>query len=251
MSPDDILARVLYRDGLLLVIDKPHGIAVHRGPKGGASLEDSFEHLRFGLPRNPALAHRLDRETSGCLVLGRHHKALEKLGKLFKQGAISKTYWALVEGGPAADEGLIDKPLGRRDPDRGWWMKVDPQGQPSQTRWRVLGRGRIADKPVAWLEMSPLTGRTHQLRVHAASEGWAIYGDSVYGAVPLNGPRLHLHARRVEIPMKRDGAPVTARAPVPPHMREAIAACGGGALVSDAGEGHIGLNARAGGADHE
>lgn len=226
MSPDEILARVLYRDGLLLVIDKPHGIAVHRGPKGGASLEDSFEHLRFGLPRNPALAHRLDRETSGCLVLGRHHKALEKLGKLFKQGAVSKTYWAVVEGGPQADEGLIDKPLARRDPERGWWMKVDSQGQPSQTRWRVMGRGQLADKPLTWLEMSPLTGRTHQLRVHAASEGWAISGDSVYGAVPLGGPRLHLHARRVEIPIKRDGAPVVAQSPVPPHMREALAACG-------------------------
>jgi tRNA pseudouridine32 synthase/23S rRNA pseudouridine746 synthase len=226
MSPDDILARVLYRDGLLLVIDKPHGIAVHRGPKGGGSLEDSFEHLRFGLPRNPALAHRLDRETSGCLVLGRHHKALEKLGKLFKQGAVAKTYWAVVEGGPEADEGLIDKPLGRPDPERGWWMNIDPQGQPSQTRWRVRGRGRLGEKPVTWLEMSPLTGRTHQLRVHAASEGWSILGDSVYGAVPLGGPTLHLHARRVEIPMKKEGPPVAAEAPVPEHMREALAACG-------------------------
>src|SRR6185437_14726756 len=99
MTPEDILARVLYRDGLVLVINKPHGIAVHRGPKGGASLEDDFEALRFGLPRNPALAHRLDRETSGCLVLGRHHKALEKLGKLFKAGRIGKTYWAIVERG--------------------------------------------------------------------------------------------------------------------------------------------------------
>jgi tRNA pseudouridine32 synthase/23S rRNA pseudouridine746 synthase len=226
MSPEDILVRVLYRDGLLLVIDKPYGIAVHRGPKGGESLEDAFAHLRYGLPRNPALAHRLDRETSGCLVLGRHHKALEKLGKLFKQGKIAKTYWAVVEGGPEADEGLIDKPLGRRDPERGWWMKVDAQGQPSQTRWRVRGRGRLADKALTWLEMSPLTGRTHQLRVHAESEGWPILGDSVYGARALDGPRLHLLARRVEIPLKKDGPPIAAQAPVPLHMREALAACG-------------------------
>ena len=101
-------ARLLYRDGLMLVIDKPAGVAVHRGPKGGASLEDDFDALRFGLPRKPALAHRLDRDTAGCLVLGRHHKALEKLGLLFKQGKISKTYWAIVAGGPAE----------RRRPDR-------------------------------------------------------------------------------------------------------------------------------------
>ena len=115
MTPEETRARLLYRDGLMLVIDKPAGIAVHRGPKGGACLEDHFDALRFGLPRSPALAHRLDRDTAGCLVLGRHHKALEKLGLLFKQGKIAKTYWAIVAGAPADDEGLIDKPLGRLD----------------------------------------------------------------------------------------------------------------------------------------
>ena len=125
----------------MLVIDKPAGIAVHKGPKGGESLEDSFDALRFGLPRNPALAHRLDRETSGCLVLGRHHKALEKLGLLFKQGKIAKTYWALVEGGPEADEGLIDLPLGRLDATRGWWMKVDPARSAGADALARAGRG--------------------------------------------------------------------------------------------------------------
>lgn len=226
MTPEAILARVLYRDGLILVLDKPHGIAVHRGPKGGASLEDDFDALRFGLPRKPSLAHQLDRETSGCLVLGRHHKALEKLGLLFKQGRIAKTYWAIVEGGPEADEGLIDKPLGRRDPQRGWWMKVEPAGAPSQTWWRTLGRGVLAGKPITWLEMSPLTGRTHQLRVHAASEGWPILGDAIYGARALDGPSLHLHARRVEIPLAKGKPTIVAEAPVPPHMAEALTACG-------------------------
>jgi tRNA pseudouridine32 synthase/23S rRNA pseudouridine746 synthase len=155
-------------------------------------------------------------------VLGRHHKALEKLGTLFKQGRIAKTYWAVVEGGPVEDSGLIDKPLGRRDPDRGWWMKVDPAGQPSQTRWRVLGRAQR----LTWLEMSPLTGRTHQIRVHAASEGWPLLGDSIYGARPLDGPVLHLHARRVEIPLKAGAVAITVEAPLPPHMHEALAACG-------------------------
>ena len=136
-----MLARLLYRDGLMLVIDKPAGFAVHRGPKGGESLEDHFDALRFGLPRNPALAHRLDKDTSGCLVLGRHRKALALLGKLFKQGKIGKTYWAVVEGSPSEDEGRIDIPLGKLDETRGWWMKPDLHGQPAVTTWKVMGRG--------------------------------------------------------------------------------------------------------------
>ena len=93
-----------------------------------------------------------------------------------------------------------------------------------------MGRGRLADKPLTWLEMSPLTGRTHQLRVHAESEGWPISGDSVYGARALDGPKLHLLARRVEIPLKKDGPPIVAQAPVPEHMREALLACGATAI---------------------
>lgn len=227
----DLHARLLHRDGLMLVIDKPAGLAVHRGPKaeaGEPNLETYLGQLMFGLPRAPALAHRLDRDTSGCLVLGRHRKALEKLGLLFKQGRISKTYWAIVEGDPAADEGLVDLPLGRRDPDRGWWMKVDPAGLPSQTRWQVLGRGRdpATSLPIAWLGLEPLTGRTHQLRVHCAAQGWPILGDAVYGIAPRSGgPSLHLHAREVTIPLPRD-APVRVVAPVPAHMRDRLVACG-------------------------
>ena len=147
VTPEEITARLLYRDGLMLVIDKPAGFAVHKGPKGGESLEDHFGALRFGLPRAPALAHRLDRDTSGCLVLGRHRKALAELGRLFKSGRIAKTYWAVVEGGPVEDEGRIDLPLGRKDATRGWWMKHDPQGQPAVTTWKVLGRMEHAAGP--------------------------------------------------------------------------------------------------------
>ena len=86
MTPEETRARLLYRDGLMLVLDKPAGIAVHRGPKGGANLEDDFDALRFGLPRKPALAHRLDRDTAGCLVLGRHHKALGEVGAAVQAG---------------------------------------------------------------------------------------------------------------------------------------------------------------------
>ena len=182
MTPEETRARLLYRDGLMLVLDKPAGVAVHAGPKGGASLEDDFDALRFGLPRRPALAHRLDRDTAGCLVLGRHHKALETLGLLFKQGKIAKTYWAIVAGAPESEEGTIDLPLGRLDDKIGWWMKVDPNGQKSLTLWRVKGRGTWRGAPIAWLELEPKTGRTHQLRVHCASQGWPIFGDAIYGA---------------------------------------------------------------------
>jgi tRNA pseudouridine32 synthase/23S rRNA pseudouridine746 synthase len=220
LTTEEINARLLYRDGLVLVLDKPAGIAVHRGPKGGENLEDFFHVLRFGLPRNPALAHRLDRDTSGCLVLGRHHKALEKLGLLFKQGKIGKTYWAIVEGAPAQDEGLIDLPLARLDESRGWWMKVDPQGQPSQTQWRVLERSREH----AFLGLTPLTGRTHQLRVHCAALGWPILGDKIYGHGGAMG--LQLHARKVTIPLYKNKESISVEAPAPKPMRAALTACG-------------------------
>ncbi len=314
-------ARILYRDGLMLVIDKPAGLPVHRGPKGGASLEDFFDALRFGLPRPPALAHRLDKETSGCLVLGRHRKALAHLGLLFKHGKVGKTYWAVVEGGPDAAEGVIELPLGRLDATRGWWMKPDPKGMPAVTAWRVLGRavrgganvgervgegsdkvfgagklehswhpppplrGRVgeggidavgypppgshaakltqaaqaclrgdptspsggevkktgafeetnesvplpsrAERSITWLALEPLTGRTHQLRVHCAAMGWPILGDNIYGNGPrFGGPGLHLHAREIVVPLSKNREPARVIAPVPVHMREALSACG-------------------------
>jgi tRNA pseudouridine32 synthase/23S rRNA pseudouridine746 synthase len=223
MTPEEMLGRLLYRDGLMLVIDKPAAFAVHRGPKGGGSLEDHFDALRFGLPRAPALAHRLDRDTSGCLVLGRHRKALALLGKLFKQGKIGKTYWAVVEGTVDADAGQIDIALGKLDESRGWWMKPDPHGQPAVTTWKVMGRG----SGLAWLALEPLTGRTHQLRVHCAEMGWPILGDNIYGRAPrTGGPPLHLHSREIVVPIFKNKPPVAVTAPVPAHMREALAACG-------------------------
>jgi tRNA pseudouridine32 synthase/23S rRNA pseudouridine746 synthase len=264
MSPEEMLARVLYRDGLMLVIDKPAGQAVHPGPKGGPSFQDYFDALRFGMPRPPGLAHRLDRDTSGCLVLGRHRKALAHLGALFRHGRVRKLYWAMVEGGPEAGEGRIDLPLGRLDAARGWWQKPDPNGQPAVTTWRVMGRhpspegggsprsggvgGELHDdtpppgslrsppSPAArgrdrrtWLALEPLTGRTHQLRVHCAAMGWPVVGDSIYGTAPrTGGPPLQLHAREVVVPLYPKCEPVRVVAPVPAHMRDALAACGWG-----------------------
>jgi tRNA pseudouridine32 synthase / 23S rRNA pseudouridine746 synthase len=233
ITPEQMVSRLLYRDGLMLVIDKPAGFAVHRGPKGGESLEDHFGALRFGLPRAPALAHRLDRDTSGCLVLGRHRKALAQLGKLFKTGAIGKTYWAVVEGGPQAEEGQIELPLGRRDVSRGWWMKHDPSGQPAVTKWKVMGRNRLtsarSDEGTAltWLALEPLTGRTHQLRVHCSALGWPIVGDAIYGTAPrTGGPPLHLYAREVVVPLYKNHPPIRVVAPIPEHMRAALSQCG-------------------------
>src|SRR5262244_4385130 len=163
ITADDMLARVLYRDGLMLIVDKPAGLPVHRGPKGGVSLEDYFDALRFGLPRPPALAHRLDKDTSGCLVLGRHRKALAALGRLFKGGQVEKSYWAVVAGGPPQDHGRIELPLGRKDATRGWWMKHDPSGQPAVTTWKVMGRTRFPSTggdesgSLTWLALEPLT----------------------------------------------------------------------------------------------
>jgi tRNA pseudouridine32 synthase/23S rRNA pseudouridine746 synthase len=153
-------------------------------------------------------------------VLGRHHKALEKLGLLFKQGKIAKTYWAVVDGAPEADAGLIDLPLGRLDATRGWWMKVDPLGQPSKTRYAVLGRagGR------ALLALEPLTGRTHQLRVHCAALGFPIVGDPIYGTGRGGAERLHLHARAIIIPLYKNKDPILVEAPAPPDMGPSLAA---------------------------
>jgi tRNA pseudouridine32 synthase / 23S rRNA pseudouridine746 synthase len=278
LTADEILSRVLHRDGLMLVIDKPAGLPVHRGPKGGANLESSFDALRFGLPRPPVLAHRLDKDTSGCLVLGRHRKATASLGLLFKHGRISKTYWAVIEGGPAEDEGTIDMPLGRLNAERGWWQKPDPEGQSAVTNWKVLGRSYFSPPPCGkgsgvgvshddtarvdpppqpsptrgegadraspddaikfdeaksnivkftWLALEPVTGRTHQLRVHSAAMGWPIVGDNIYGNGPRFGePRLHLHSREIVIPISRNKDPVRVMAPAPAHMQERLRVCG-------------------------
>ena len=210
---------VLYRDGLILVIDKPAGIAVHPGPGGGPDLESGFDALRFGLPHPPALAHRLDRDTSGCLVLGRHPKALRRLGALFSERKVAKAYWAIVDGHPAKDFGRIETGLRKLTRGSGWRMVVDTDGQRAVTDYRVLG----ADGRSAWLELRPRTGRTHQIRVHCAALGCAVTGDPVYGRG--NGP-LQLHARAISLPLYPAKPPIEVMAPPSPHMLAALARLG-------------------------
>jgi tRNA pseudouridine32 synthase / 23S rRNA pseudouridine746 synthase len=212
-----LLARLLYRDAMMLVIDKPAGLPVHAGPKGGDNIENYFEALRFGLPRLPGLAHRLDRETSGCLILGRHRQALARLGKAFQHGKIEKTYLALVNGVPVKKSGRINAPLAKQTTDkRQWWMQVDvSNGQTAITDYTVLSHTNTHSV----IEFYPRTGRTHQIRVHSAHLGCALVGDKAYG-IAGDTAALMLHARAVTIPLYPNKPAITVTAPIPAHIAE-------------------------------
>ncbi len=226
VSAEEILARLLYRDGMILVINKPPGIPVHAGFGGGPNLEQSFPHLAFGLSRPPSLAHRLDRDTSGCLVLGRHNKALRQVGDLFAAGKVRKTYWALVDGAPRETEGRIKISIRKLGQGPGWKMTADPRnGQPAITDYKVRGSVQTPEGKRTWLELYPHTGRTHQIRIHCAELGCPVVGDKVYGVKPSTSP-LMLHARAVAIPMNSKRDPIKVKAPPPEHMLADLVACG-------------------------
>ncbi len=220
MTPEELQARILYRDALMLVIDKPAGMAVHKGPKGGTTLEDFFPALQFGLPNAPALAHRLDRETSGCLVLGRHKQALARLGDLFAKNLAQKTYLAVVQGVPAQPSGIIKQPLRKKSQQKNsWWMMLAEEGQAgaqsAETHYEVL---KVVDGH-ALLKLTPKTGRTHQLRLHCVALGCPILGEKIYGdktdeAKAANTP-LHLHASRIELPLYPKKPAIVVEAPAP------------------------------------
>lgn len=197
---------LLHRDQHLIVIDKPAGLAVHPGPRTPDSLEDHLPVLALGNQRLPVIAHRLDRDTSGCLLLARHPKAVKRVAALFEAGRVGKCYWAVLARLPAADSGTIDAPLLKiSSAAAGWRMVIDKRGKRAVTHWRVL------DRTARLVEFRPETGRTHQLRVHAASLGHAIEGDPVYG--DGKGP-MRLHARALTLPYD-EAAPLQVTAPLP------------------------------------
>jgi len=208
----DLSARILYRDGQIIVIDKPAGLPVHGGPRTGDTIESFLDALKFGLSHPPVPAHRLDQDTSGCLILARNERARRKLGRLFSSGRIEKVYWAVVEGAPDASQGRIDLPLRKVTSKAGWRIVADPAGQSAITDYKVLGR-RLNR---TWLELRPHTGRTHQIRVHCAATGCPILNDPLYGTA---GPApLHLFARSLAIPFYDDRPPIQVTAPPPAHM---------------------------------
>lgn len=206
---------ILFRDARFVVLDKPTGLPVHAGPRGGASVEDWFAELsrrRDG----PWLAHRLDADTAGCLVIALRRAALHAAQAAFAAGLARKTYWAVVRGAPDGEAGVVDAPLLKQNGKSGWRMMAAPDGQRAVTEWRVMGRG----PGITWLELHPRTGRTHQVRVHAAHLGCPLLGDPVYGNG--TGP-MHLLARAIALPLD---PPLAAQAEPPAHMRAALAACG-------------------------
>lgn len=202
--------RVLFLDGEALVIDKPAGLPVDRPRDGATSLENHLASLTFGFRRWPVAVHRLDRDTSGCLLLSRNPKAHARFQQAFEAGALRKRYVAVLDGVPREASGTIDLPLGKvSSAERGWRMTRDARGKSARTDWRVIGdhAGR------ALVEFLPATGRTHQIRVHALEGlGAAVTGDPVYGTAHPGGMMLHAIALTVPRPGKDD---VTAQAPWP------------------------------------
>lgn len=202
---------ILFEDGEALVIDKPAGLPIERPRRGGGSLEDHFEALKLGFQRAPVPVHRIDTDTSGCLLLARNPKSLKRFAKCFEDRVVEKRYLGVLSGVPADSEGTIELSLSKiSSAEKGWRMIAARKGKPSITHWRVLHEidGR------ALLEFRPETGRTHQIRVHCqAGLGMPLLGDPVYG----NGkgaPRTMLHAAALTVP-RTGKPPIDAAAPLP------------------------------------
>ena len=204
--------RVLFVDGEAMVIDKPAGLPVDPPRRGGDSVSERLAELRLGFRSSPVPMHRLDQDTSGCLLLARNARARASLQKAFEERLASKYYLAVIAGLVEQEDGVIDVPLSKRSSaEAGWRMVADAGGQHAVTRWRRLAvrEGR------AMVEFMPLTGRTHQIRVHAREAfGRGIVGDRVYGTP--GGPML-LHASRLVVPRERREA-IDVIAPLPEHF---------------------------------
>jgi RluA family pseudouridine synthase len=206
---------VLYEDAHIYVLNKPAGISVHPGPnKLNDDLERYLPLLQGTFAKSPRLSHRLDRDTSGCLVLGRHDKAIKQLSQLFAAGRMEKKYWAVLEGTLPDASGVIDYPLKKvSKPERGWRIITATDGQEAVTHYRILRQ----NGPRTLVEFSPKTGRTHQLRVHATALGCPIVGDRYYGK-PRDGEVLLLHAQSIRIPYVAYASPLVVTAPLPAYF---------------------------------
>lgn len=208
--------RVLFIDGEAVVIDKPAGLAVDPPRDGSASVGDHLGDLRFGFRRAPQPVHRLDRDTSGCLLLARNPKAHQRFAAAFEAGAVEKVYLAALDGVPDRAEGIVDMALAKvSSREAGWRMVADASGKRAVTRWRVVAEARGR----ALVRLAPETGRTHQLRVHAAAGiGVPILGDPVYGRRAGYTMLLHAASLRVE---RGDKPAIAATAPLPPGFANA------------------------------
>ncbi len=219
---------LIFRDDWLLALNKPYGLAVQGGSRQQRHLDGLLPALAKG-HETPRLVHRLDRDTSGVLLLAATREAARRLSATFKGDSPRKIYWALVVGGPDKRRGEINLPLAKSGPSGGEKVRVDEAGgKPARTRYAVLGRAH----GISWLGLRPMTGRTHQLRVHCLAMGWPIVADGKYGgrkAFPerLSLPgKLMLHARELALPHPDDETTFRAVAPPPAHMLEAFEALG-------------------------
>ncbi len=217
----DLLARVLYRDDHVIVLNKPSGLAVQGGSNMPHHLDGMLDALQFDAEERPRLVHRLDKDTSGALVLARTRQAAQVLSTSFQGRSVEKVYWALVLGMPEVNAGTIDAPLAKRGAQGMQRVEETEDGQRAETDYRVLDR---AGGRVAWLELRPRTGRTHQLRAHCTVMGNPILGDGKYGGYEtfLTGlpRRLHLHARGLSLPHPAGGARLELVAPLDDELQE-------------------------------
>lgn len=226
---------VIYEDPGAFVLNKPPGLATQGGTKTSQHLDRLLDGLS-GEAGRPKLVHRLDKDTSGALLVARSARAAGHFAKAFSGRTARKVYWALVVGVPAAAEGIIDAPLAKQPGTGGEKMHVDPEnGLAAKTRWRLVDR---AGNRASWVELQPLTGRTHQLRAHMASIGHPIVGDAKYGGPEafLTGGvsrKLHLHARRIRIDAP-DGGAIDVTAELPTHFTESLATLGFDSSAGDA-----------------
>ena len=216
----ELRRRVLHRDAHVIVLDKPAGLAVQGGSKMARHLDGMLDALAFDGER-PRLVHRLDKDTSGTLLLARTASAAAALTRAFREGRVQKVYWAVVVGAPAAQEGRINQPLAKRFGVAGERVGADEEGLPAVTDYVVVER---AGRQAAWLALFPQTGRTHQLRAHCVLLGTPILGDGKYGGTAAFlkeegiGGQLHLHARTARFPHPAGGE-LTVTAPLPDHLR--------------------------------